>query len=442
MRWRSRSPRIRFTLAKQKQGLLLISGLIILVLGLASTMEGGWQIVLLKLFFVGFLAFLPGWLYLQLPPIKVNERYREYVLNLHRLRLDHIANLPEPPRSSVFWKEWSDSQPPGEDSNREQTNMYYMKFNTATGGERFAPVAVNTILMAVMWAVVIRPEGIPLRGLGDLTLSGRPEVPVVALSYGFVGAYLFILHSTVRRFFVLDLRSRAYVNGVARILLVSGIVIVLHTLPLVTSANQGAVLAFLIGFFPETGFDALRAASRTLSQRTVPSLRDPNPLTDLDGLSVYDEYRLMEEGVESLQNMLTVNLADLMLNTRIPVGRLVDWMDQALLYIRLGSESDGRQSTRTALRRYGIRTATDLLDVLSYAEVNAPKFSNGLTVVLNSDNEKGPNVLEGLRYSIQHDVNIQYLLSWKEYTKLEVTAKPHLHELATPADAVTGTAIS
>jgi hypothetical protein len=63
----------------------------------------------------------------------------------------------------------------------------------------------------------------------------------------------------------------------------------------------------------------------------------------------------------------------LLLQTRIPAPRLVDWIDQAILYLHVGSsdvgEGDETEGNGTALRRdalrqlnaHGIRTATDLL---------------------------------------------------------------------------------
>jgi hypothetical protein len=44
---------------------------------------------------------------------------------------------------------------------------------------------------------------------------------------------------------------------------------------------------------------------------------------------------LLEEGIEDMQNLRTANLVDVMLHTRVPVGRLVDWVDQATLYVHL-----------------------------------------------------------------------------------------------------------
>jgi hypothetical protein len=57
-----------------------------------------------------------------------------------------------------------------------------------------------------------------------------------------------------------------------------------------------------------------------------------------------------------------------MLHTRVPPGRLVDWVDQAFLLIHLeraNPEAESGPPARLKLRRVGIRTATDLLKAFS-----------------------------------------------------------------------------
>jgi hypothetical protein len=121
---------------------------------------------------------------------------------------------------------------------------------------------------------------------------------------------------------------------------------------------------------------------------------------------VWYEARLLEEGIEDMQSLATANFVDVILHTRVPVGRLVDWVDQAHLYLHLdrlegtwrerkhakagkapqngdsqsqpkppghpdhlpaiaaGSVTESSRAgskTRTALRQFGIRKATDLL---------------------------------------------------------------------------------
>jgi hypothetical protein len=192
----------------------------------------------------------------------------------------------------------------------------------------------------------------------------------------------------IRRFYQSDLRPSAYAGVVLRIVLVLLIVAVLHQFFALGStaaaplSNTEMVTAFVVGFFPLVGLQALQRVASKALHVVVPQLSPDYPLDQLDGLNVWYEARLTEEGVEDMQNLTTMNLVDVILHTRVPVGRLVDWVDQAFLLIHLepverkqltahrsaGSTEtvDPRSGvqTRTALRRVGIRTATDLLKVM------------------------------------------------------------------------------
>ena len=122
------------------------------------------------------------------------------------------------------------------------------------------------------------------------------------------------------------------------------------------------------------------------------------PLRQLDGITIWVQARFLEEGIEDMQNLATANPVDLMLHTRMLISRLVDWVDQAFLYLRVGN-GNGRspktdQSTtdesgdRKLLRRYGIRTATDLLNAFDTAGTKDERFDNGLLRLLNHGPEQ------------------------------------------------------
>ena len=124
--------------------------------------------------------------------------------------------------------------------------------------------------------------------------------------------------------------------------------------------------------------------SRALRQ-FVPPVASEYPLDQLDGFNLWYEARLTEEGVEDMQNLTTMNLVDVILHTRVPAGRLVDWTDQAFLLTHLERVNRGELNqlrladqpavagqgplsgaqARLNLRRVGIRTATDLLKAFS-----------------------------------------------------------------------------
>ena len=125
----------------------------------------------------------------------------------------------------------------------------------------------------------------------------------------------------------------------------------------------------MIGVFPQIGIKAIHNLIAIPLKPLIPSLERDYPLSDLDGLNVWYESRLLEVGIEDMQNLATVNLVDAILRTRVPVDRLVDWVDQAHLCLRVSNK--GEPSDRARLRRLGIRTATDLEDAFQ------PRYDSG-----------------------------------------------------------------
>jgi hypothetical protein len=418
------------------------------------------QIFLLKVFLVLFLSLVPGWLYLQFIVSKGEGLYDEYVLNLYRLKIDNIAHLPKPPPASYYWDEWIGTYR-GDDPG---DNIYLKKFEATYGHnavpeprrlkeestegeqarndgaegrrrpqrtkivelvrhEAFSPVMLATAVLCVGWTVVVQPE--LLRNwhpLGNGTLSGLPkDLPTEALRYGFVGSYTFILQGLVRRYFQADLKTKAYVSAMARITLVSALVVALDGTGLLQGPSA-KVTAFLLGMFPELG---LRLAWRTL--RTAPAKltgKDDNPLTeryplrDLDGINLWTEARLLEEGIENMQNLATANLVNLMLHTRRPVNCLVDWIDQAFLYLRVKDKP-----ARDRLRRIGIRTATDLERAFAIHDHQDQEFVKGLRRVANADKDGKkdglPSATFGLLHALKDEVNLVHVRAFKQHAWLD-----------------------
>jgi len=344
-----------------------------------------WGAGALKLFALWCLAFLPGWLYVRFLGLRAKALWNEYVLNLHRLAWDMPWNLPEPPAASMFYERWAQREL---HDRRPEDNIYRQKFEAyygrqitdATEGsaagrrggrdpdedyrvrsESLFPVFLTTVVLAVGWSAV----------LWDTRFITAPAGPWDVLKYGFIGAYAFVTSMLIRRFFQSDLRPSAYASAVFRIMLVLLIVAVLHQVMGGTTAvsdRAELAVAFVIGFFPLVGLQALqRATSRALG-RVVPAVTSQYPLDQLDGFNLWYEARLTEEGVEDMQNLTTMNLVDVMLHTRVPPGRLVDWTDQAFLLIHLepvDQKAESGTQARAKLRRAGIRTATDFLKAFS-----------------------------------------------------------------------------
>jgi hypothetical protein len=353
---------------------------------------GSWA---LRLFALWCLSFLPGWLYVRFLDVRARALWNEYVLNLHRLGWDKPCYLPRPLASSAFFAAWQQNRVPGSRAD----NIYRQKFEAYYGRqlskaddlderrdggaaprrgpgvpdvgpspESLFPLFLATAVFAAGWAAV----------LWDTRFLTAPAGASDVLKYGFLGGYAFVASMLIRRYFQSDLRPSAYASAVYRIAFVLLIVAVLHQVmhsgePMAGRAEIATV--FIVGFFPLAALQALQhVAARALSL-ALPSLTSDYPLDQLDGFNVWYQARLAEEGVEDMQNLTTMNLVDVILHTRVPAGRLVDWADQAFLFTHLedveGAAADGAgdavggQAARRRLRRVGIRTATDLLKAFS-----------------------------------------------------------------------------
>lgn len=227
-------------------------------------------------------------------------------------------------------------------------------------------------------------EDADLVPIGDYTggqaRSGNSEwkgalMPIYTpVHLAFLGAYFFSLQMLFRRYFRRDLGSNAYAGIVLRIVLaIIGIWVAMEALQVLTpniSDSALLVMGFIIGVFPQVALQVVFAAGRKIFQFTVPSMRSKLPISDLDGLTVWNATRFEEEGIDNIPNMATADFVELLINTKFPLARVIDWVDQAILYTQLGPVPSGQEGThnRTILAGLGIRTASALVEACRKAD--------------------------------------------------------------------------
>lgn len=232
--------------------------------------------------------------------------------------------------------------------------------------ETSAPLALSTMLIALGWLNILPPflQAKPADWTLTFLLVNKP------VHYAFLGAYFFSIQMLFRRYVLRDLRPSAYMAVTIRIVLavvgtwvISDIWLLFGKLGFVTVADADKsggldAVAFTIGVFPAIAWAYIQGLTKKLvnAGNVVPSLKTQLPISDLDGLTVWHETRLEEEDIENVPNMATANFVDLMLNTRVPADRIIDWVDQAILYTHLGADDDAAR--RQTLRKCGIRTAS------------------------------------------------------------------------------------
>ena len=271
------------------------------------------------------------------------------------------------------------------------------------------PIPLATIVLAFGWILALLPvkSDPPPASLTDVALSFAPQANTVA--FGFLGAYFFAINLILRRYARDDLRPKAYSTITVRVI----VAVLLGWLVKVVAPDwpqTGAallVVAFLIGIVPETFLTFLQEIYRTKwIRRFTSEIEEPLPLKNLEGIDLYDRARLLDEGIANIEALANHDLIDLLLETRIPAARLIDWLDQAILHLhaRLSPE------LHSALRRAGIRTASDLVTVDG-------KHRGALISMLgrsmNAEEDELAKVLEVLVASLRDDEWRDYIHNWR-----------------------------
>jgi hypothetical protein len=277
---------------------------------------------------------------------------------------------------------------------------------------RRSPVLVATAILTFGWILTLTHADSGLIGTdsGLLALLQPPPEPVV---YGFLGAYVYALGAVLRGYVRKDLRPKSYTHITVRTILV---IVLAWVLALRWGGDVLLLLVFVAGLFPETAIVLIMESVRRAT--ALPLIeQEPEPLTRLEGIDLYDRTRLLDEGVTSVQGLAHHDVVELMLQTRIHASQLVDWVDQAILFLHAGPrdahDGTGREETLGVLRAYGIRTATDVVNAVRSAD--ARKDRAELMTVLTwkpPGVEGGPPRLQVIYDVIRDEQWMPNLLRW------------------------------
>jgi hypothetical protein len=271
------------------------------------------------------------------------------------------------------------------------------------------PIPLATIVLAFGWILALLPvkSDPPPASLTDVALSFAPQANTVA--FGFLGAYFFAINLISRRYARDDLRPKAYSTITVRVI----VAVLLGWLLKVVAPDWpqlGAallVLAFLIGIVPETFLTFLQEVYRAKWIRRLTSeIEEPVPLKNLEGIDLYDRARLLDEGIANIEALANHDLIDLLLETRIPAARLIDWMDQAILHLHARFSPD----LRNALRQAGIRTASDLVTV---DDEHQDALIGTLSRSMKWEKDQLEKALEVLVASLRDDEWMDYIRNWR-----------------------------
>jgi len=320
------------------------------------------------------------------------------------------------------------------------------------------PIWVCTLVITLGWIFALQPVGVVQADAGlisfltwivtqqpisvvqnDVTLVNYLTPHWSNVVFGFLGAYYFAVFSVSRRYTRGDLQPKAYSHILVRIIIVFILAWVVDMLVEPSEYTYGTL--FLIGVVPETFWTVFNEFLRNqVLGSVIHSLKEKDPLTNLEGIDPYDRARLEEEGVTNVESLAHHDLIDLILATRIPLPRLVDWLDQAILYLHLPDslhfnvakqsavhdnhtvdhiiKKNGNISPRKHLKAYGIRTATDLLYTYDKARERG-ELEKFLNILEATPDRNTPARLQLIYDTLQDDEWLSNIMHWRNDISLE-----------------------
>jgi hypothetical protein len=306
------------------------------------------------------------------------------------------------------WKGLGPGAPPLSPTSQEA--------ETSGTRETKVPIVLSTLLIALGWLVTLplqRPYTDSADWMSALTLDHPTP-----LHFAFLGAYFFSLQMLFRRYVLRDLRPSAYMAISIRIILA-----VIGTWVLTATADTMGlrlgesglfVAGFAIGVFPPVVWQFVQSAFKRIGAGFfLPSLKSELPISDLDGLTVWHEARLEEQGIENIPNMAMADIVELMVQTRLPAEQIIDWVDQAILYTSLGPQPERKNglSPRQQLRAQGVRTATSLQ--VSYENSADGPDREAFEKVLSSNESGARSPMRSLVDTLTTNSNLRFVRTWK-----------------------------
>ena len=319
-----------------------------------ASFEFAYKIVIL--FILGLFLCLSAWSYLH-----------HQLKGRTRLRADYIQDkLGSAANNSLLSKDWVRG-PLGRD--------YYVPIASAVlvtffgiGSCLFANELLQTEFLLKGGPEIVLEEwhSILLTGLdqeanvGDL--HERRWRSLTVMSLALLGAFIWSAHNIIRRYINCDLAPVEYYHTTLRLILAPILALMLSFLVDAGALGKDQwnesllpVLAFMTGLIPAAVLFFLQDwIIRLLKYGGF--YADHLPLSMIEGLNRYHEVRLSEAGIDNAQNLANADLTEMALLTPYQPEQVLDWIDQARLYVYLKKDV-------AILRKHRARTATDLVNM-------------------------------------------------------------------------------
>ena len=287
---------------------------------------------------------------------------------------------------SVLWEE-----------HREMVNGY-IRSQFAIRNYAVSVLAMMTIVAfggAVL--LLLKPmagdAGLPAPGLdftrgGNLLLLG-PYVEhftgeghfdfllhsVVAVAFGFLGAYVYSIGQLIRSYFTVDLTPNSFVAASVRLIVASLLTLVFSfAFSLVLAGHAEGemhekmlaalpVFGFFFGYFPNRALVAIeRLTSRYFGKLVQETGYLATAVNKVSGMNMTHAHRLEREGIDNMENLAASDPVEIALRTGFIYPQVVTWVGEARLRVHLGHDDYCAFAKGT-----GILTLHQLIDYVARA---------------------------------------------------------------------------
>lgn len=299
----------------------------------------------------------------------------------------------------------------------------------------FLPMLLNVLLLYLVWATLLFPEGLSgvvdrMQSPGQATIGLASILPRVAaeasaVSWTLLGVYFYSIGVLIRRWLESDLTTAVIWWIDVRLIL--GFVLGM-LLSVISTANELASLgpwlsgfAFFCGIIPDALLRRLPGLAKGL---TGAGPSDAGKLSiggDLrrwiPGMSFWQADRLAEEGIETVEELASKDIASLLVRTRIDTALLFTWVDRALLCDAAREDVDWfdrahiLRATDLMARASGPGGIDSLLQSLTDARQRAPSASESRA---GETRDRAPSreVLENVLASLSNDPNLRLMRTY------------------------------
>jgi hypothetical protein len=239
--------------------------------------------------------------------------------------------------------------------------------------------------------------------------------PLAGIVYAGLGAYSSILYFMVARLYASALSSRFLMSsaiGSASAIVIGWVFasIGVTVLEIDASSLNLATLLFLTGLFHKWALDALRRRARKLFGQPDPETAEL-PLDAVEGIDDVHADLLTEYGVTTVQHLAKAEPGELCERTLLPLDRIADWIDQAILVTEF-------KKNIAQARALGIRGAIDLVLIYDRAVLGAPGPMSKLLDSLAEKTSMPRAAIDAIAIKFRTDFSVALLyalLQGKEY---------------------------